>query len=396
MDVSNGIKPLIKRFLQLEAAGGIILLITAIIALVWANSPWADAYLLLRNKNLAGLVNDGLMTFFFLIVGLELKQHALDGDFNQISKFLLPLIAALGGMIVPVVVYIAFNYENQSALRGWAIPVATDIAFALGVLQLFGRRVPGTLKLFLLALAIFDDVGAIIIIAVAFTQAIHLLPLLCAGLSLLILCSFNYYGLQRLSAYISVGLVLWLAILKSGIHPTVAGVLIAFTVPGTPYPTTRSPTYLGEIKRTPIEYLEANLHPWVAYLIMPLFALVNAGFSLNDVSLSSLSSGVVLGSALGLFLGKQCGIIGATWGAVRLKITQIPPGATWLSLYGVALLCGIGFTMSLFLGTLSFHNESLYLAEVRLGVMLGSVISGVCGATILTIALLKPSSGGQD
>lgn len=367
---------LLKQFLRLESLSGIILFIAAIIAICWANSSFRYLYVAFTHNTFLFWINEGLMALFFLVVGLELKRSYLEGKFLSIQQIILPLVAAVGGMIVPVMIYIFFNYHDIETLKGWAIPVATDIAFALGVLSLFGTRVPIQLKLFLLALAIFDDIGAIIIIAIWFTHDISYVALMFSLFLLAILYLFNQLAIHRLSLYLLIGIALWYALLKTGVHPTIGGFLLALAIP----------YHDGESEKSPLHRLEEGLHPWVAYVIVPLFALANAGFSFARFSYEIMRSSIVLGTAIGLFIGKQIGVFGASWLFIRIKFAQLPENTTWLGLYGVALLCGIGFTMSLFLGTLSFQNESLHLAEVRLGVIIGTILSGILGALILTVA----------
>lgn len=363
-------KQLLRQFLQLEASSGIILFVMALIAMIWVNSPLEFIYH--KWVNLSTLwINDGLMAVFFLIVGLELKRGFLEGRLSSFSQITLPAVAALGGMLVPALVYILINHASPQTLKGWAIPVATDIAFALAVLSFFQQKIPATLKLFLLALAIFDDMGAMIIIAFFYTNHLSSLWLGSAFTLVLVLCLFNGLGVQSLLPYMLAGLLLWFCLLHSGVHPTLAGVVLALTIP-------HSHT-TGK--------METMLHPWVAYLIMPLFALTNAGFSLTGLSMTALTNVVVLGIVMGLFIGKQLGVLGFSWLCIRSGLAKLPAGTTWLQLYGVTLLCGIGFTMSLFLGTLSFENESHYLADVRLGVMTGSILSGLVGAIIFFITI---------
>jgi NhaA family Na+:H+ antiporter len=288
-------------------------------------------------------------------------------------------------MIFPALVYLWFNAHDPSAFRGWATPVATDIAFALGVLSLFGRRVPAQLKLFLLALAIFDDLGAILIIAIYFTTSLSWVFLGLGVMTFFMLVGLNRRGVTLLLPYLILGTVLWLTLLKTGIHPTIAGVLLALTIPAG-----------KKIANSPLYKLENALHPWVAYIIMPLFALVNAGFSLEGMSIAILADQVVLGIMLGLFLGKQLGVLGFAWALIRLKWAELPAKSSWLTFYGVCLLCGIGFTMSLFLGTLAFEKETAYLAQVRLGVIMGSILSSFAGAMVLLIAFARKRSSIVD
>ncbi|HEX4045716.1 MAG TPA: Na+/H+ antiporter NhaA [Gammaproteobacteria bacterium] len=357
-------KRLWQQFLQLETASGIVLFSMAVLAFIWSNSPLAPAYQWFVNYSLFG-INDGLMTIFFLLVGLELKRGFLDGELNKPAQIALPAVAALGGMLVPALLYLAINYPNPITMKAWATPVATDIAFAVGVLALFGRRIPKGLKLFLLALAIFDDLGAIIIIGVFYSHGLSWLGLLIAAGLVGILYGLNRQQVDSLLPYLLIGLGLWGCFLYSGIHPTLAGVLLAFAVP---------------------RRLEHYLHPWVAFGIMPLFALANAGFSINSFSWMMLTDSVILGIIAGLFIGKQIGVMGFVWAITRLRLAVLPAKSSWWMVYGVALLCGIGFTMSLFLGTLSFADENAYLIKVRIGVIIGSILSGLVGAIVLQLA----------
>lgn len=367
----------IQKFLQLESSSGIVLFIMALIAMIWANSPLAfihqrfiDAFLF--------WINEGLMTFFFLVVGLELKRGFLSGQLSRVSQVALPVVAALGGMIIPALLYLSINYHDPITIKAWATPVATDIAFALGVLSLFGKRVPAPLKLFLLALAIFDDLGAILIIAFFYSKGFAWLWLMQATLLMLVLYGFNKFSVRTISPYLIIGLLLWFTLLRAGVHPTIAGVLLALSIPDG-----------KEGHGSPLLRLEAYLHPLVAFAVIPLFALANAGFSFEGLTFSTLTNKVVLGIMLGLFIGKQLGVFGFSWLLIRAKMAVLPPKSSWGQLYGVALLCGIGFTMSLFLGTLSFESEAKYLAEVRLGVITGSILSGVCGALVMFFSLVN-------
>jgi NhaA family Na+:H+ antiporter len=366
----------IKRFLQLESASGILLFMMAMIAMVWANSPLAGLHQQLISHSIFW-INDGLMAIFFLVIGLELKRGFLEGEFSTASQVLLPSVAALGGMLIPALIYIVINHGNPVTIKGWATPVATDIAFALGVLSLFGKRIPVQLKLFLLALAIFDDIGAIIIIAVFYSHGLSVFWLNQSVLLVVLLYLLNHDAVRRLSVYLILGVCLWITLFKSGIHPTIAGVVLAMMIPGDRH----------HVQRSLLHQLEKTLHPWVAYLIMPLFALANAGFAFADIPADIFSSLVVWGIVLGLLVGKQTGVFLFSWLLIKSKWAVLPQNTSWLSLYAVALLCGIGFTMSLFLGTLSFQYETTnYLAEVRLGVIIGSVLSGLLGASVLYIA----------
>jgi NhaA family Na+:H+ antiporter len=367
----------IRHYLKLESTSGIFLLIATLVALIMDNSPLSVFYqtfitapihmqwsMFQVNKPLLFWINEGLMTLFFLSVGLELKRELLEGQF----KMLLPGIGALGGMIIPALIFMAMNYSSETA-KGWATPVATDIAFALGALSLFGKKIPLELKLFLMALAMFDDMGAIIIIAFFYTHSFSYVALGVALLLMLILKVLNYVGVRFLTPYLLIGVILWVCVLQSGIHATIAGVLLAFFIP---------------LENSLLRKLENAIHPWVAFLIMPLFAFANAGVSMKGINLEFLKSNLVMGIILGLVIGKQLGVFSFVWGAVRLGLVQLPNNLIWKDIYGVALLCGIGFTMSLFLGTLAFGpDNSQYLIQVRVGVLLGSLISGIMGALFL-------------
>ncbi len=393
------VKERISPLLQHEAAGGVLLMLTAAAALLLSNSPLAwlyDAFLstpvavqigaLEINKPLLLWINDGLMAVFFFLVGLEIKRELLEGELSTWNRASLPGLAAIGGMLVPALIYVVFNYSDPEALQGWAIPAATDIAFALGVLALLGSRVPVTLKVFLLALAIIDDLGAIVIIAVFYTADLSLISLAIAGVSSAILIGMNLYGVRRVAPYVLVGVVMWVCVLKSGVHATLAGVVIALTIP------LRVPE-----GRSPLHQLEHDLHPWVAFFIMPVFAFANAGVSLTGLSLNDLLAPIPLGIALGLFLGKQLGVFGFAWLGIRSGICRLPDGTSWLQIYGVSLLAGIGFTMSLFIGTLAFADPQ-HAAAVRLGVLSGSILSAIVGYTVLRISARPsalPESSGQ-
>lgn len=385
---NNSMKSL-KQFLKLESASGIILLIMTVVAMLLANSPLKFLHQRFIDFSLFS-INEVLMAFFFLLVGLELKRsYYKDGIFHFKATF-LPLSAALGGMLIPGLIYILFNYHDPITLHGWATPVATDIAFVVGVLSLFGRRVPASLKLFLLSLAIFDDLGAILIIALFYSHQLYCLYLLLSlGLLLLLFLleplkiinipSHKRPSLFPFTLYLLLGASLWLALFKAGIHPAIAGFLLALTIP------------MNENKTVSLLHqLEKNLHPLVSFFIMPIFALANAGFSFETLHFSwaLLSSKLVLGIIFGLFIGKQIGVFSFTWLYIRCRNLALPRKTSWLMLYGAALLCGIGFTMSLFLGTLSFQNEDIvYLAEVRFSVIIGSILSGLVGALLLQKAL---------
>jgi len=382
-------RTIIEEFFRLEAAGGVLLVIASIVALIWANTPWRALYTdllsipvgihlgrLALDKPLLLWINDALMAMFFLLVGMEIKREVLQGELSSVRQAALPCVAAVGGMLGPALVYSAINWGDPVTMHGWAIPAATDIAFSLGVLALLAARAPSSLKIFLLALAIIDDLGAIIIIALFYTEALSLLSLGLAAAGLLTLLVLNVTGVRRLAPYALVGIFLWVCVLKSGVHATLAGVALGFAVP------LRGAKDEGE---SPLRHLEHTLHPWVTYGILPVFAFANAGVSLTGLSLNALLDPVTLGVALGLFLGKQLGVMATTWTAVRLGIGSAPSDTTWLQFYGQALLTGIGFTMSLFIGTLAFRAPELTDA-VRIGVLSGSFACAVAGYLVLYVA----------
>jgi len=370
----------IRKFFQLEASGGILLMFVAALAIVIANSPGAPFYFAGLATYIGGLsllhwINDGLMALFFLLVGLEIKRELVSGQMSTWSARALPGFGAIGGMIVPALFYLAVNQGEGGATRGWAIPAATDIAFALGVLSLLGSRVPISLKIFLATLAILDDLGAVLIIAVFYAGNLNEMALMGAAGVTVLLVILNYFGVMRLLPYLILGAALWVLMLKSGVHPTLAGVILAFTVP------LRVQT--PKDQRTPLHALEHALHPWITYLVVPVFGFANAGVSLGGIPLNHLLDPVPLGVALGLFFGKQLGVFSFAFLAIRLKLANLPVGANWIQFYGVATLCGIGFTMSLFIGLLAFADAPLLQAETKLGVLLGSLLSALLGALIL-------------
>jgi len=377
----------LREFLRLEAAGGIVLVISAGLALIMANTALAPIYQIFLDvpvvvqvgalklaKPLLLWINDGLMAIFFFLVGLEIKREVMQGELSSWSQASLPAMAALGGMAVPALIYVLINLGDPVTLDGWAIPAATDIAFALGVLALLGNRVPPTLKIFLLALAIMDDLGAIVIIAVFYTAELSVTSLGLAAVGIVILALLNLFGVVRQAAYVVVGVAVWICVLKSGVHATLAGVAVAFFIPLKPATEGAEPL---------LKHLEHTLHPWVAFAILPFFAFANAGVSLEGLTLASLVAPVPLGIAAGLFVGKQIGVFGFTYGAVRLGLADKPEGASWLQIYGLSFLTGIGFTMSLFIGTLAFDDEMELAAGVRVGVLLGSLLSAVGGYVLL-------------
>ncbi len=381
----------LTEFLRFEAAGGILLLLAAVLAMLVENSAASSLYDALLGtpveirigefeiaKPLLLWINDGLMAIFFFLIGLEVKREILDGELSEPSRIVLPMIAAVGGMAVPAAIYAAINWGDAVALKGWAIPSATDIAFALGVLALLGSRVPNTLKLFLMTLAIVDDLGAIVIIAIFYTADLSLLSLLVAATALGVLFALNRFGVLALAPYLLVGVVLWAAVLKSGVHATLAGVLAALFIP---YAREEGET------QTQLEKLEHDLHPAVVYGILPLFAFANTGISFDGLTLDSLLHPVPLGIAAGLFVGNQVGVFGLSWLAIRAGLARLPQGTSWLQLYGVAALCGIGFTMSLFISSLAFEQGGPdFAVDDRLGILVGSVASALLGYVILRMA----------
>jgi len=382
----------IRDFLRRESAGGILLVVASVFALVFANSPLSGLYASLLNipveirfgafqiaKPLLLWINDGLMAIFFFLVGLELKREFVEGELSDLQKISLPALGAIGGMAVPSAIYLLFNAGDPLAVTGWAIPAATDIAFALGILALLGKRVPTQLKIFLVSLAIFDDMGAIIIIALFYTSELSVLALSVAGVCILALALLSRRGVTNLSLYLLIGLVMWASVLKSGVHATLAGVVLALFIPIREDPQTG---------RSPLREMEHDLHSSVAFIILPLFAFANAGVSLQGLTMAALTAPVPLGIALGLFVGKQLGVFGLCWLGIRLGIARLPQRVNWSQLYGVAILCGVGFTMSLFIGSLAFEDAaSPYLYQDRLGIISGSLLSAVVGYLWLRRAL---------
>lgn len=379
----------IQNFMKLESSAGILLILAALAALVASNSFLLDHYKgLLQTpvsvqvggleiaKPLILWINDGLMAIFFLLIGLEIKREVLQGELSSLDKAALPIVAAIGGMAVPAMVYLGINMGSPESLRGWAIPAATDIAFALGILMLLGSRVPVSLKIFLLAIAIIDDLGAILIIAMFYTSNLSLLALGLAAVGVVALIGLNRSGVKATTPYLLIGLFIWVCVLKSGVHATLAGVVTALLIP-----------IQGRTaeEQSPLHKLEHDLHPWVAFGILPVFAFGNAGVSLSGIGFADLLAPLPLGIALGLFFGKQLGVFGATLLAVKTGIAKRPKGTSWAQLYGIACLTGVGFTMSLFIGTLAFETDAL-LDQVRLGVLSGSVLSAVTGAAVLWFA----------
>ncbi len=382
----------IEDFIRKESASGILLIFATILALIFSNtliSPLYETFLhipvkisigaLHLDKSLYHWVNDGLMVIFFLLIGLEVKREILEGHLSSISKVALPGIAAIGGMVVPAAIFLIFNRNSPNAVNGWAIPTATDIAFALGILSLLGNRVPVSLKIFLMALAIIDDLGAIIIIALFYTAELSILSVLIAGVALVVLILLNKFGVAKKAAYFIVGVVLWVSVLKSGVHATLAGVALAFTIPLNAKDKNGQPI-------SPLKEIEHNLHYWVAFFILPLFAFVNAGVNIRNISFNLMAGTVPLGIILGLFIGKQLGVFGFSWLAVKLKLAKLPTESNWRQLYGVSVLTGIGFTMSLFIGSLAFVDESIFQYTDKLAILVGSFISGIVGYLVLKLA----------
>ncbi|WP_064692945.1 Na+/H+ antiporter NhaA [Rhizobium aegyptiacum] len=377
------IRSTLCQFLGSEASGGLVLMAVAIAAIVTANSPFAEGYfhalhVYLGPLSLLHWINDALMALFFLLVGLEIKREMLDGQLSSWSRRILPGAAAMGGMLFPALFYILFNWENPAALRGWAIPTATDIAFALGVISLFGPRVPASLKIFLAALAIIDDLGAVVVIALFYTNDLNLLALAGAAAVLAALYGMNRNKILKLWPYLLLGTVLWGLVFASGIHATLAGVLLALTIPlkvtsGTPE---------ASHEQSPLHHLEHILYKPVTFVVVPIFGFANAGVSFSGVSTATLTEPLTLGVAAGLLLGKLVGILGIVFILVKLGLAELPAKASWGQMTGVAALCGIGFTMSLFIGLLAFDDPNVQ-DHVKMGILLGSLLSGLVGAAML-------------
>lgn len=384
-----------RDFLKLETASGILLVIAALLAIIVANSPLAPFYAALIDlpveirvgsleiaKPLLLWINDGLMAIFFFLVGLELKREVIEGQLSDPREVVLPALGAVGGMLIPATIYVWINQGDTVALQGWAIPAATDIAFALAILALLGSRVPLSLKIFLISVAIFDDVGAIVIIALFYTSDLSLGALLTAAVCVPVLVLLNRRGILEKAPYLLVGLVMWVAVLKSGVHATLAGVLLAMFIP------LRDSQEQG----SPLHELEHDLHTAVAFGILPIFAFVNAGISFSGVSLDSMLHPVPLGIMAGLFIGKQLGVFTFCWLGVRLGVARLPEDLRWTQIYGTAVLCGVGFTMSLFIGSLAFEETGVnMLFDERLGIIVGSVLSGICGYFVLRLTLADRS-----
>ncbi len=383
-----------KRFMKLESAGGILLMMAAVLAMIAANTPLSVYYDQLIDlpvavsvgsfeiaKPLLLWINDGLMAVFFFLIGLELKRELVEGELADPSAIVLPAVGAVGGMLAPALLYAYFNYGDAVAMKGWAIPAATDIAFSLGILGLLGTRVPIALKIFLVSLAIFDDIGAIIIIALFYTSDLSMLALSVASACIAVLFVLNRRHVVSLAPYIFVGLIMWVAVLKSGVHATLAGVIMALFIPIKPR---EGSSY------SPLKDMEHDLHGVVAFAILPIFAFANAGVQMVGVTADSFFHSVPVGIALGLFVGKQIGIFGLCWLAVKMGFVTLPESLNMKLLYGVSLLCGVGFTMSLFIGSLAFESSGVNLLfDERLGIILGSLLSGLAGYLVLAAVLPK-------
>ena len=388
----------IKEFINKESSAGILLIFVTILALLLQNSFMSTFYTSFLHtpveirfgdlqiaKPLLLWVNDGLMAVFFFLIGLEVKREVKEGHLSSLSQITLPGIAAVGGMVVPALVFIAFNRGDDFSMNGWAIPTATDIAFALGILSLLGNRVPLSLKLFLMALAIIDDLGAIVIIALFYTSELSTMSITIAAIALLILFIMNRMDVAIKSAYIVVGIILWVSVLKSGVHATLAGVALAFMIPLSSKDKEGKPFSMAK-------EMEHDLHYWVAFMILPLFAFVNAGVDLKGISIEEMAGPVPLGIMFGLFIGKQVGVFGFSWVAIKMGLATLPKDSNWTLLYGVSVLTGIGFTMSLFVDTLAYNDTQIYHYADKLAILLGSFLSAIVGYLILRIKTGKKVS----
>jgi NhaA family Na+:H+ antiporter len=393
------VKATIREFVKLESASGITLMLAALLAMIVANSPLQHWYALLLDvpvevrigalqiaKPLILWINDGLMAVFFFLVGLELKREVLEGELSRPANVLLPALGAVGGVVVPAGIYLLLNHDDTTAMNGWAIPAATDLAFALGILMLLGNRVPASLQIFLVSLAIFDDLAAVLIIAIFYTSDLSATAMLVAGTCLFVLGIMSWRGVSSISPYLWVGLIMWVAVLKSGVHATLAGVVLAAFIPMRDK---------NEPENSPLGELEDDLHYLVAFFILPVFAFANSGVSLQGIGIDQMLHPVPLGIAAGLFLGKQAGVFLFCWLAIRLGIARMPDGANWASLYGVSVLCGVGFTMSLFVASLAFESSGTDMHTVfdeRMGIIAGSLASGILGYLVLRRYLPKASA----
>ena len=395
MIIKNPLKAIdfMRDFMKLESSSGYLLIAATVLALIMANIPMAarsyEWFLGLHltitvgglgvDKPLLLWINDALMVFFFMLVGLELKREMVEGQLSRADQVILPVMAAIGGLVVPAAIFWWVNADFVSQKNGWAIPTATDIAFALAMLGLMGSRVPLALKVFLTTIAIVDDIAAIVVIAVFYTSDLSIISLSLAGLGIIGLAVLNRFRVMRLAPYMLIALFIWLCVLKSGVHATLAGVVVAAFIP----------LRAGD-DHSPARHLEHTLHPWVAFAVLPIFAFANAGVSLSGISIEKLSNGVPLGIILGLLVGKQVGVFGMVVLARLTGLAKLPEGTTWGQIYGVSILCGIGFTMSLFIGTLAFeHGNFEMLSGVKLGVLVGSVLSAVAGLLVLQFTLPK-------
>ncbi len=396
MAISGTNRNALQRFFAMESAGGILLMMAAVLAIVCANTILVNTYdTFLGTKFTIGFgeewkiakplllwINDGLMAVFFFLVGMEIKRELLEGELSTVKKATLPLVAALGGVAAPALIFVYFNIGDETGMRGWAIPTATDIAFALGLLALFGSRVPVSLKVFLTAVAVIDDLIAVMIIALFYTDNISMLSLAVSAVCFLFLLSINLRGVNKMAPYIVVGLIMWVAVLKSGVHATIAGVVLGFLIPL---------RVKDEQGKSLLKHTEHGLHPWVAYLVLPVFAFANAGIKFDGITWEQLKDPVPLGIALGLFVGKQIGVFLMAALMVISGLAKKPEGSTWPQFYAICMMCGIGFTMSLFIGGLAYDSAFL-LTETKLGVMLGSLASGIVSYVILSFSLKRGSN----
>jgi NhaA family Na+:H+ antiporter len=376
-----------KQFIKTDASSGIILVFAAALALFMANSFFSESYsdflafpvsitlgTFAISKPLVLWVNDGLMAIFFFVVGLEIKRELFYGQLSRPSQIVLPLLAAIAGIAVPALIYVAFNSQDAVAINGWAIPSATDIAFALGIFILFGKHLPPSLKLFLLSVAIIDDIGAVIIIALFYSQDLSTNSLIVALVGLVVLFIFNRLKLENKTPFILVSIIVWAAVLKSGVHATLAGFIVAWFIP-----------LAKDESQSMSHQIEHGLHPWIAFFVLPLFAFANAGVALTNATVDQLFTPISFGIMFGLFVGKQLGIFTACFVAIKLKLCSLPKDANWAQLYGVCLLCGVGFTMSLFIGSLAFEEQGLdYQTQVKVGVLIGSIVSAIAGGWLIS------------
>ncbi|MEZ8987790.1 Na+/H+ antiporter NhaA [Vibrio breoganii] len=383
---------MLKDFFKMESAGGIILVFAAALAMIVANSPLNEAYQGALHSYVLGMsvehwVNDGLMALFFLLIGLEVKRELLEGALKSRETAIFPAIAAVGGMVAPALVYVLFNMGNADALAGWAIPAATDIAFALGIMALLGKRVPVSLKVFLLALAIIDDLGVVVIIALFYSSDLSTTALAIGFAMTALLFFMNHKKVTPLKWYLLVGAILWFAVLKSGVHATLAGVVIGFAIP----------LKGKKDEHSPLKHLEHALHPWSSFMILPIFAFANAGVSLEGISFSTLGSALPMGIALGLLIGKPLGIFSFSWLAVKAGVAKLPAGIDFRHIFAVSVLCGIGFTMSMFIASLAFTGANAdFNTHARLGILMGSTLAAVIGYFLLSVSLPKKAEAENE